>query len=227
MVVGDVHLPCTDVDFAGLLVRVAQKYALKRLIVGGDFFNMDAFSFYTNCIPPPSWTQERDAAREIIADWLDWFDEVYFLMGNHDRRLQRWANGEFDESDLFGMITSSDKCRYSNWGWCVVNTPAAYPWRVTHAKEYSVNQLTVAGELANKFQMNIISHHEHHLAHGWDKYKRFVTVNNGGLFDADKFAYAVLDDNKKSSMTKGFTRLQNGVAHIYGEYPYTDWEGMV
>jgi hypothetical protein len=226
VVIGDVHVPCTDYDLAPLVIHTAKKHKVKRLIVAGDMFNMDAFSFYPAIGPESSWSQERDAARILIKHWLKYFEEVYFLMGNHDRRLQKWANGEFDESDIYGMITSSGKCHYSNRGWCIVRTKAQYPWRITHSRNYSVNQLTVAGELANKYQSNVISHHEHHLAKGWDKYKRFVIVNNGGLFDADKFAYAVMDDSKSPGMARGWTVLQNGVAHVYGEYPYTDWSDV-
>lgn len=227
MVVGDVHVPCTDVDFAGLLIKVAQKHGLKKLLVAGDMFNMDAFSIYASVVPPPSWAQERDAARVMIKSWLGWFEEIRLIMGNHDRRMTKVAGGEFDETDIFGMVTSSNKCHYSNWGWCTVETGGQYPWRITHSKNYSINQLTVASELANKYQANVISHHEHHLAMGWDRYKRYVIVNNGGLFDANKFSYVVLDDSKSAGMTTGFTRLQDGVAHIYGRYPFTDWSDYV
>jgi len=227
MITGDVHLPCTDYDFMHLLLTVARKQNVKKLIVAGDTFTLDSFSKYEQVIKPITWAQERDAARVVISEWVEWFDEIRFIMGNHDRRMQKWAGGEFDEADIFGMITSSDKCHYSNWGWCVIDTPAEYPWRVTHSSNYSVNQLTAAGELANKFQMNIISHHQHHLAIGWDKYKRFVVVDNGAMVDSKKLAYVMLDDNKMPNMTNGFTMLQNGVAHPFGKWPFTDWENII
>jgi hypothetical protein len=226
MVCGDVHVPCSDYDFAQLLVKVAKQHNIKRLLVGGDFFTFDIFSSYPKDIVDVMWRQERDAGRTLIGEWLEWFDEIRFIMGNHDRRMVKWVNGQFDSRDIFSMVTSSDKCHFSDWGHCMIDT-ASGPWRVTHSKNYSVNQLTVADTLAQKFQCNVISHHEHHLAHGWDRFKRYVVINNGGLFDQAKMAYVVLDDSKMPNMTPGFTRLENGVAHTYGKHPYTDWQEVL
>jgi VCBS repeat-containing protein len=223
MIIGDIHVPTTDYDFAGLVSRVAVKNNIKRLVIGGDTFNMDAFSLYDTIVAQPTFVQERDAARILFKNWLEWFDEIYIIMGNHDRRLQRWTAGQLDEKDIFGMITTNEKVRISNYGYLTINTKAQYPWRVTHSKNYSVNQLTVANELANKFQCNIISHHEHHLAIGWDRWKRFVLVNNGGLFDQSQLAYVILDDGKLPGMTNGFTMLKNGCASLFGKYPFSDW----
>lgn len=223
MVIGDIHVPTVDYEFACLVSRVAEKHGIKRLVIGGDVFNMDAFSSYDTVVAVPSWAQERDAARLLFKQWTQDFERIYIIMGNHDRRMQKWAAGNIGPDDIFGMVTSSDKLTISNFGHLTINTTGDYPWRVTHSHNYSVNQLTVAGEMANKFQSNIISHHEHHLAKGYDRWKRFIIVNNGGLFDESKLAFVKLDDNKMPGMVNGFTMLKNGVATVFGKYPFTDW----
>ena len=44
---------------------------------------------------------ERDAS-QLIIDWLlGWFDEIVITMGNHDRRLIRWADVALDIKDLW------------------------------------------------------------------------------------------------------------------------------
>jgi len=227
MVTGDIHVPCTDYDFLRLLLLVAKRHGIKRLLIAGDYFTQDGFSVYAQVVKAITWAEEREAARVIIHDLVEWFTEIRFLMGNHDRRMQRWANGEFDENDIFGMITTAEECHYSNWGWCTIDNPGGYPWRVTHSSNYSVNQLSVGSELANKYQMNIISHHQHHLAKGWDRYKRFVIVDNGCMVDHEKLAYVVLDDNKMPGMTTGFTMLKNGTPTPYGKHPFTDWDNVL
>jgi hypothetical protein len=224
--VGDVHVPFTDYNFSQMVIKVAKKYNIKKMNVGGDFFNFDNFSVYAHAIPTVQWAQEREAARLLIHEWLEWFDEINFIMGNHDRRLAKWTEGQFDEKDLFGMVTTSDKCHFSNWGWCDV-TSGGVDWLVAHGSNYSVNQLTVASELANKHQKNVILSHEHHAGMGWDKYKRYVVVNNGGLFDASKFAYVNLDVNKMPNMQNAFTMLRNGVATLFSKWPFTDWSDIV
>jgi hypothetical protein len=223
MVIGDVHVPCTDYDFAKLVMLVAEKHAVKKLVVAGDLFNMDAFSNYDVIVKQPSWADERDAARVLFKDWTSFFDEVYIIMGNHDRRMQKWTQGAFEANDIIGMVSTSDKLRVSNYGHLTVKSPSG-DWLITHSKNYSVNQLTVASEIANKYQCNVISHHEHHAAIGWDKYKRYVIVNNGGLFAQSKLAYTQLDTNKMPNMMNAFTMLKNGVAKLYSKYPFTDWD---
>lgn len=223
MITGDVHLPTVKWDFVELLMKVSIKNNIKRLVLSGDIFNMDAFSVYRPVVAPVSWTQERDAGRVLFGKFLEWFEELIVIMGNHDRRMQRMTAGAFDETDIIGMVMTSDKIKTSNFGYLTIQTKSEYPWRVTHGRNYSVNQLTVGSELANKFQCNVISHHQHHLSKGWDRYKRFVIVDNGGLFDAEKFAYAKMDDNKMPNMANGFTMLKNGVATVFGRYPFTDW----
>lgn len=226
IIVGDVHVPFTDYDFAQLPAMIAKKHLKKprKLLIAGDLFDMSTFSRYESVVQAPTWAQEREAARQLMREWHAVFDRVVVLMGNHDRRLQKWLGGAFDETDLGALIgIRPDRTEYSNWGWCVIETEMG-EWRVTHPRNYSINQLTVGDALAQKFHQHIISHHEHHVAIGWDRYKRYVVVNNGCLADPEKLAYAILDDSKSAGMQQGFVMLRNGVPYLFSNEPFTDWE---
>lgn len=229
MIVGDVHIPFVDYDFANLVSMVAKKQLKKprRLLIAGDFFNMDTFSTYAHLTRIPEWKDEREAAKGLFDEWLDVFAEIIVLMGNHDRRLQKFTGGAFDETDIISMVISNPKrVIASNFGWCTIDSDGQV-YRVTHPKNYSIQTLNVADTLAQKYGSHIISFHEHHLSLGWDRYKRYVVVNGGALVDRDKLAYAVLDDNKAAGMAKGFVMLRRGVPHVFGEEPFTDWEAWV
>ena len=223
MVFGDLHLPTTLYDFFKLMIRVAKKYGVRKVIGAGDIYNMDFCSKYQFATEPITWAQEREAGRVIMQELTDSFDEVVLLMGNHDRRMQKYTNGAFDETDIFGLLSTNEKIITSNFGYCFVNS-GGQDWLITHGSNYSVNQLTVADKLAQKYQMNVISHHEHHLAKGWDSYKHHVIINNGGLFDVKQLAYVNLDSNKMPNMANGFTMLKDGVGSIFSNDPvFTDW----
>jgi hypothetical protein len=227
MVVGDIHVPTTDYQLARLVARVAEKHLNNpRLIIAGDFFNLDAFSHYPAVVPSYSWREEREAGAELFSLWLKTFSEIYVIMGNHDRRIQKWSQAQLEETDIFGMVVNSSKVKLSNLGWLTVETPGGL-YRVTHSRNYSINQLTVADQLAQKFGCSIISHHEHHLAIGWDRYKHHIIVNNGGLFDPKQLIYTLLDDNKSANMAQGFTMLKNGTPTLFGNSPFTDWQMWV
>lgn len=222
MIVGDVHVPTTDYDFAQLPAAIAKKYKVKNLLIAGDLYNMDHFSVYPKRIDHATWHQEKKAAKQLVGEWCAVFDRVVLLMGNHERRLQKLADGAFDDGDIFAELLKSRKIESSDFGWCTIETDTGM-WRPTHPRNYSINQLVVADALASKHQMHIIGHHEHHLAKGWDRYKNYVVVNNGGLFDVTKMAYVNMDDSKSAGMAKGFTMLKDGHPYLFGEAPFTDW----
>jgi len=86
------------------------------------------------------------------------------LMGNHERRLQRWTAGNLGEADLLAMVISNPyRIEMSNFGYCDVEPGN---WRVTHAKNYSQIALTVPEKLAWSLQKNIICFHPHRINKG-------------------------------------------------------------
>ncbi len=226
MITGDVHVPYTDYELATRVAMVGKKHLKRprRLLIAGDLFSMESFSMYAAIIEHPSWAQEREAVKELLHLWLAVYDEIYMLMGNHERRLQKWTAGAFEETDLLALTYSGDKVHWSNFGYCTVDTERG-KWRVTHPRNYSINRLTVAEALANKFQCNIISHHEHHLAMGYDRYGHYMLVNNGWLGDESKLPYVALDDSKSNRMMKGFCMLRDGIPTIFADESlhFTDW----
>lgn len=227
MIVGDVHVPTTFYEFALLVVTVSDVLNIDTLILAGDWANFDFLSKYPNIMRGVNWEQEREAGEVLINKYLKRFKRIYWIMGNHDRRLSKWVNGQFDHKDMVNLFTHSEKITSSNFGYCNI-VSGGEKYLVTHSTEYSVNQLTVADQLAQKNQCHVISHHEHHVAKGFDRFGRYVVINNGGLFDESKMAYAKLDTNKKPSMVNGFTSLVDGVATLWTPYKaYTDWKPIL
>lgn len=223
MLAGDWHIPFTDLAFVSLLLQVAIKQKIKKLILAGDIVNFDAFSNYADLVALPTWAQERDMARAIFHRLIEWFDEIVMLMGNHERRGQKWSLGAFDEKDVLALIVSNpERITSTPFGYCVITSPTG-EWRVTHPKNYGINQLIVADQLAMKHQQHLISFHEHHLSLGWDRYGRYCIVNGGSLVDLNKLAYVALDDSKSAVMKNGFVMLRNGTPYLFGKEPVTDW----
>lgn len=224
VICGDVHVPYTDWRMALRVAGVARK-ELKRprkLIVAGDFWNYDAYSHYPPVMLLPSWQTEKRAGKALAQAWAATFDEIIFLMGNHERRKQKATAGEEDDEDIFSPLASVAKIRSTCYGWATVHS-GGQVWRISHPRNYSINQLTTADSLAQKYACNVLSFHEHHLAQGYDRYGRHVIANGGCLVDPDKLGYAVLDDSKSAGMKKGFAMLRAGVLTLYGSEPWTNW----
>lgn len=227
MVVGDVQLCTTDYDFMALPMAVAKEHMRRgerNLIIAGDLINADAFSTYDSDIDNPAFSKEIDAAAQFFDEYLTVFDSVWWFLGNHERRVGKRTRAAIRPELLLKMATRDKRVKISQWGHCVVANERGIPYRITHARNYSVNQLVVADQLAQKYQMHILQHHEHHLSLGWDRYGRYIIANGGGLFNASEMGYAVIDDSKSPAMKPGFTFLRNGTLHLFGEEPFTDWE---
>ena len=224
IIVGDVHAPTTDIEIWTRMLMIAQRYLPKprRLIIAGDLYNMDGFSSYDPTHTSPNLAQELNVGRALVADALRVFDRVHMIAGNHERRITKQTKAQISMALLRDLTSHNRRFTMSHYGWCIVRS-GGETYRATHARNYSVQQLNVADALAQKYQSHIIQHHEHHVAKGWDRFKRFVVINNGGIFNRDALLYTFEDDSKNAAMTPGFTLLRNGYADVFGLWPYTDW----
>lgn len=224
IVAGDVHCDTVNKGFMQRPLQIASAYLdhPRRLLLAGDFLNADAFSTYPAIAPGSSFARELSSARAFFDTYLNVFDEIYWILGNHDRRVQKASKLAIEPEDLLRMISGDPRIKVSWWGHAVVETKRG-EWRISHGSEYSINQLVVADQFAQKYRQNIILHHQHHCAVGWSRFKDFVVVDNGGLFDETMMAYVNLDDSKKPRMTGGFTMLKDGTPYLFGREPMTDY----
>lgn len=223
MVIGDVQLPTTDYDFAMYPAMIAKKHLRKprRLIIAGDFYNMDAWSKYPSIISTPSWEQEREAARNLLTIYAQTFDEMWMVSGNHERRILEKLDGQYNINDVLAASLPSGKVKATVLDRCTVKTSKG-KYTVLHGDNYAKKSLNNADEYAQKFQTHIISHHEHHAALGLDRFDRYFIVNNGGLFDHTKMSYVQTKSNTMAGMSQGFTMVKNGFPYLFGKF--TDWD---
>lgn len=223
MVIGDVQLPTTDYDFATLPALIAKKYLKKprKLIIGGDFYNMDAWSKYPQIVPLPSWVNEREAARNLLTIYAQVFQEIWMISGNHERRMLEANNGQFDIQDILTASLPSGHVKATVMDRCTVNTSQG-KYTILHGANYAKKALNNADEWSQKYQSHIISHHEHHAAIGMDRWNRYYCINNGGLFDVEKMAYVQMKTTTMAGMSQGFTMVRGGYPNLFSDW--TDWK---
>ena len=224
IIAGDIHCNTVNRGFMRRPLDIGVQYLdrPRRFVVAGDLLNADAFGGYEPTYPSPSFAKEIAAARAFFELYLTVFDEIYVFPGNHDLRPTRKSHAAIDFHMVMKIISHEPRIKVSHIGHMLVNTPQG-TYRVTHGSEYSVNQLVVAEGLAHKHRQHIISHHEHHASVGMDRYKNWILVNGGGLFDSDSLAYTKIEDNKKPNMANGFTMLKNGYPYLFTD-KMTDWD---
>lgn len=224
MIVGDVHVPCTDYGMAGRVSMIAERCGVRTLIIAGDLFNNDfATRHEKRNLLGHRWKAELEAARILLQEWTMFFDDVYFFAGNHDRWITGKLDGEMSMDDLMRIVSSADNLHVSEWGYMNVSS-GGYKWRIGHGSKYSINTLTRASNHAQKFQANYWGQHQHHCAVGWDRYKNYVIVDGPALVDPEKLAYVQMDDSDAAGMSTGFGMLLEGTPHLFANEPYTNWQ---
>ncbi len=227
MIVGDVHVPTTDYDICHRMAVVALNFLQepRQLIVAGDMFNLDFLSVYPPISKTPEWKREKLTARALLKEWLTVFDRILIITGNHDRRITKATAGHMTTEDLIDMVYQDKRIVTSEWGHCILKS-GDRSFRVTHGRNYSVNTGTVGNDLSHKFEMNIISHHQHHASISLDRFKRYIVVDNAALVKAESLAYATLDDSKMPGMARGFCMVRDGEPQLFVE-GITVWKHWV
>lgn len=223
VIAGDIHNNTVNKDFSQRPLEIGMEYLEKprRFIAAGDFLSLESFSGYEPSYPTPAFWREVRSAAAFLELYLKTYDELYIIPGNHDLRATKKTHAALLMEHLVKIISHDPRIKVSNIGHMLLHTPKG-TYRVTHGSEYSVNQLVVADQLAQKYRQHIIGWHQHHAAIGMDRFKRQIIVDGGGLFDASAIPYLKVEDNKKPNMVNGFVMVRNGYPYLFNDH-FTDW----
>lgn len=228
VIAGDIHITCTDWDLLKLVGDVGKKHmrrGQRKLIIAGDLINLDALSTHAKYVPTTPLLDELDTAAALLKEWAGIFDEIYYIIGNHEQRLAAAVNAELDGTALGRLIAGGlgGKLRVSNLRqmWHYTTTGL---WRITHQRNYSRIKGRVGAALAAKHQSHTITHHEHGIALLMDDHARYTVVNNPALVNYEKLYYVMGADTTGPTMASGFTFMQNGRPYLMTPYEsLTDW----
>lgn len=226
IIVGDVHLPCTDWDLTRKMLRVARRHlaAPRQLLIAGDLLNMSAMSKFRRRVAPIPLRMELRAAEEFITAMLTVFDYIYAFMGNHETWLFDRLDGDLEVDQFARLITDArSRVSFSPYSEAYIES-GGEQWYVPHQANYRQTKLSVANDMAAKKGCNVITTHQHFSAVSRDKGDRYTIIDCGGLFDQLLLEYHMLTPSTRPEMTRGFVLLKNGCATLLTPYKtMTDW----
>lgn len=229
MIAGDIHVPSTNYPLMQAMVDVAMKHMKepRELLICGDLSNGDADTSHAPLAPTISRQNEYRQLEDLMNWLLMTFDFIYLTPGNHLRhRLMNTLKADIGADQVIRLFVPPYQLGRVQLSWYdeVHVTSAGQEYVVCHQYQYRQNKLSIANDLALKYQKNTIVFHQHHTAKGRDKYNRFTIVDCGGLHDQDMMAYVNLVPSTLPRMNNAFVYLHNGVADQLTPYPtYTDW----
>lgn len=229
---GDDHGGHVDFALFAMMCEEARNLGISRVLNGGDKWDGSAWSRHAKVVPPVSFEDETSVQRKLrkMADAT--FTHEYILSGNHDKWIPKMQDGRLGPKDLRRTFLSwldADPTRvdWSVYGYCTIRSPRLGDIRVTHPKNYSRTPANVAARLAEKYQMHVLTFHEHSVGaklvrtEKGDKWGVAV----GCMADWRGFNYIMLEDSTSPLMRQGFALLKDGLIHIYGEQGYVTTVG--
>jgi hypothetical protein len=226
MISCDYHSPYHAEMWINRLVRIADKFHIKKNIIVGDLFDMD-FAKYTlykqakkEGEEDSSLDKEACAVQPVIQA-LDYFDKNYLVMGNHENRIDRLTDGAVQSRHIMRLFWGDEfqqKIEVSVYDKMWIGDE----WLVVHPRSYSQISGSVAVRLAEKFHRHVMNAHGHFVALRYDRSGQYMGIDLGGMFDIRKVEYI----NKKTT-THPF--WNNGFGMIYNNRFYhfhggTDWD---
>ena len=226
MVVGDVHVPYTDWRLVSLVQEVAENYNIKQIAIVGDMFSFSSLSKWPTVVREPTVAEELKAARAILEFWGTQFDQFYMCMGNHDLRLMGKVQGELGPDNLVDLFrpasVAPERIRVTMLDRMWLKSPK---WLLAHQIMYSKAKLNVGQTLSQKYECNVLTHHQHHQAVGISANGKYMIADNGCLCDATKTPYKTLVTNGFPEWCTGFSMFHSGVYHPYWHTKKFGWMG--
>ncbi len=220
----DFHMPHFHADLTEKMVAMSKKMKIPNLLLLGDFANFESLSRFDHPDPDDTLKRELEACTHLMDMLLKSYKRIYWVLGNHDKRLFRALNFGLDLKQLGSMICQEAlkerRLICSGYSFAIINDC----WRATHPKSYSRIGGRVPSILADKFRMHVIGAHGHHLGLQVAMDGEHVGIDCGGMFDPAKIRYTQQEDSTHGAWTPAFTIIRNNCAYLFTNNPaLTDW----
>jgi|GEM_PF-2859681 hypothetical protein len=219
LIICDVHAPYYSEKWVNRAGIISHLLDVNKIIIVGDLFDMHFISKYYSEYRPEmgeeiEWT-------EPFMDWLDQFDFIFLIQGNHERRAGIFSDGRIQARfflRIFGNLVMKNKFKFTNYD----SLEIGEDWLLTHAKDYSRIPTRMATRLASKYHRNLINAHGHFFGMTYDVSGKFLCIDLGGLFDISKIEYINLRTTSYPFWKSGFGVLKNGFIYLF--HDGTDWD---
>jgi len=153
---------------------------------------------------------EVAVAKQAFLNLSSVFDDVVYVIGNHDGRLLSALNSPMfaDQLKQFA-VGNNPKYRIAPFYYSILHTDAG-DYRISHPVSASGN---TAVSLAGQFQMHVIMGHSHNYSRLKDASGKYWAIQAGCTVDEERLAYC-------SQRDRGSKRHVLGAVIVRGGYPY-------
>ena len=228
----DVHIPYQDGEFMTKVLNLAVSWKIQYGLLAGDYMNLDAFSrFITDeGEAREAFKEEIEAADDVLRVLLGPLKRMFWLRGNHERRITMQSAGQLGMWTLERLMHEPSKLQVTDKQWALV-VPGGDepPYRVTHPNRGRKNPTSWAREQATIKHQHIILAHSHQVAMTRDTSGKFWCIDSGCIADPRRLSYVWKEDKSLPDPQQGaviIKRGKGGQSHPYLLTPDSDWAAL-
>lgn len=202
LVIGDIHLPIHDQKWCYQAILAAKKFECEYVCINGDLIDASTVSRHLG----GEWRRKNElnddieAAGAFLKILCEEFKGVYYTLGNHSQRLISKFMGEVSWQNLVKVMYSHENFKATERHFLDINGKV----RCLHPRGYSRTRGKFTADMAQRYQMHLITGHHHHSASTISADGKWQAVEVGTLADISSFGYAQYSMYGMPEMLSGF-----------------------
>lgn len=163
-------------------------------------------------------SEEISVAREFFSILDEHFDEVIYIMGNHEQWVIKSIRKAISNAD-FARLFIGDKPRWkvTPYYWCRLISNGE-PYQIEHPKNSGKGS---SKRLVPIFNCNIIMGHNHQFSVQTDASGRWLAIEPGTCADVAKIEYDNQRHSTHDAHVTGAVAIKDGKVHLLNQF--TDW----
>jgi len=208
----DWHLPFLNIEIFKKFIRECHSRKIKKLVIGGDFFEMSAFSYFFG-YTKVAWREEKEVAKKVINILNEAFEEISFIVANHEIRWLRALADKYegDIFDIYELIGITDTKNIT-----LKNKIIVGDWMIVHPKNARKNSLSLANDLSGLYpDKHMIVTHAHRQAIGKEKSGKRWVIDLGLMADPKQLEYINFNVTTHPMWNPGFLIVQNNIPELF------------
>jgi hypothetical protein len=220
----DPHVPFHHVDTVYRLCEYSNNLGVRKLIIPGDLIHADIISKYLGAGKQVQILDEVNACSRVLDILETVFDEIHYVMGNHDQRVERLIarnaktpDGKSIQQLIARLLDKPDDAESISMGvlehFFGSRKVHVHPltslilndvWLILHPGTTSRVSPQTERKLASKFLMHCIGGHNHLFGFGFHESGEYIAMNGGHASDNEKYRYVQERITTFPAMQHGF-----------------------
>lgn len=167
----------------------------------------------------PNISQELRAARKCVSAMAGCFENIDFVLGNHDGRFLRTIGSSMFPEELLRLVDQNNpKWRVAPYYYSYLETEGGR-YQIEHPKTWAKSSAT---KLAAKYQCHILQAHSHKWIFDLDPSGSFYAIQMGCIVDEMRLPYAAQRHGTADPHMLGAVIVRDGFPYLLSDR--TPWE---